>query len=207
MQYSLKHQVLVANPNFKSPPFSKSVIYIFNHDESGASGIMLNHLIQPMLSDLIQQIEIDSDEIEHLKLHANLHRLSEQFSQDATTDRHLFFGGPTNPERGYILFKGTSDHMLTDTLYIEDDLYITSSRNALLQMAKYSDFSKTHIALGNAQWASNQLELEIQDNMWFNIPSDQSLIFEIHPNDRWEHALVRAGIKPGTIILKKSGRA
>ena len=53
--------------------------------------------------------------------------------------------------------------------------------------------------LGFAGWESEQLESEMQNNMWLSAPVDSSIIFDTPIQDRWHKAASLVGIDIDTI--------
>jgi putative transcriptional regulator len=80
----LRHQLLIAMPAMADPNFSGSVVYICDHGEGGSLGLVINRPTELNLSTLFERIELKL-EIAPWK------------------DTPVFFGGPVQTERGFVL--------------------------------------------------------------------------------------------------------
>ena len=59
---SLKNQILISMPHMTDPFFSKSVIYICEHNQQGAIGIIINKQFkEPELKDIFDKLYIGDD--------------------------------------------------------------------------------------------------------------------------------------------------
>jgi len=170
---SLKNQLLIAMPALHDPNFSRTVTYICEHGEHGAMGIVLNRPTQLRLDDLLQHMEIEGG-------------LSECGGQT------VYLGGPVEEERGFVLH--TPSTPWDATLAIHDDVSITTSRDILEAIAQGGGPSRTLVALGYAGWGAGQLERELQENAWLSGPADQSILFELPAERRWEAAARLLGV-------------
>ena len=85
----LTHHFLLSMPTLADSWFDKSITYIFEHNESGAIGFVINRHTHMMAGDIYDQLKIDC------------------------TDKHcrgvpIFQGGPVDGERGFILCDSTT---------------------------------------------------------------------------------------------------
>ena len=62
------------------------------------------------------------------------------------------------------------------------------------------------LALGYAGWGPGQLENEIQQNAWLNVPADDHLLFVEGIELRWERAIGKLGIDP-SLLSDQHGHA
>ncbi|MGK0410996.1 MAG: putative transcriptional regulator, partial [Shewanella psychromarinicola] len=83
---SFKDHFLIAMPSLDETFFERAVIYICEHDQKGAMGIMVNRPIGVEVEDLLEQMEL---------------YLSPEFS--FSLDNQVLIGGPVAPERGFVL--------------------------------------------------------------------------------------------------------
>jgi len=52
------------------------------------------------------------------------------------------------------------------------------------------------LALGYAGWGPGQLDQEIRQNGWLQVPADSEIIFDIEHESKWERAIAKLGIDP-----------
>jgi len=170
---SLKNQLLIAMPSLQDPNFARTVTYICEHGDHGAMGIVLNRPTDLCLTDILQHMQIEGG-------------LGEAGGQT------VYLGGPVEEERGFVLHTHTEPW--DSTLAIDSEISITTSRDILEAMARGAGPSRTLVALGYAGWGAGQLEREIQENAWLSGPADQTILFELPPEQRWEAAARLLGV-------------
>jgi putative transcriptional regulator len=170
---SLKNQLLIAMPTLEDPNFARTVTYICEHGEHGAMGIVLNRPTDLRLADVLQHMEIEG-------------------GMGAAGEQIVYLGGPVEEERGFVLHTHTDPW--DSTLAVDEDISITTSRDILEAMARGTGPRRTLVALGYAGWGAGQLEREMQQNAWLSGPADQSILFELPADQRWEAAARLLGV-------------
>jgi len=167
---SLTGQLLIASPSMGDPRFLQTVILMVRHDRSGAFGIVINRPIgdRPLASLLAA--------------------LGDKGPAAPGTVR-IFSGGPVQPDIGFVVH--STDYHRPDTLEIDDNLAMTSSREILRDIGNQRGPSKSLIAFGYAGWAPGQLEGELAQGFWFMSPPDGSLVFDDDRDEVWDHAVKR----------------
>jgi putative transcriptional regulator len=182
---TLKNQLLIAMPSLEDPNFSRTVTYICEHGEQGAMGIVLNRPTELCLADVLKHMDIGGD----------LGDAGEQI---------VFLGGPVEEERGFVLHSHTAPW--DSTLAVNEELSVTTSRDILEAMARGDGPAHTLVALGYAGWGAGQLEREIQDNAWLSGPADQSILFDLPPDQRWKAAARLLGVDVN-LLSSEAGHA
>src|SRR4029079_329700 len=81
---NLTQHFLIAMPNMADPYFAKSLTYICEHNDHGALGIVVNRPID-------------------MTLHALFAHLSLRLNDQAYADAPIYFGGPVQTDRGFVL--------------------------------------------------------------------------------------------------------
>lgn len=170
---SLTNHFLIAMPGLKDPNFSRTVTYVCEHSEQGAMGIVINRPLDIRLGEVLEQLEIDSDDRRVLE----------------TT---VFFGGPVQKDRGFVLHSAGFSY--DSTLNITAEISVTTSRDILEAIAHGEGPERTLIALGCAGWSSGQLEDEMSANAWLNGPAGQDIIFDVPADARWQAAAQLLGV-------------
>ena len=167
---SLTGQLLIASPSMGDPRFSQTVVLMVRHDHNGAFGIVINRPLgdRPLASLLAA--------------------LGEKDPAAAGTVR-IFAGGPVEPDIGFVVH--STDYRRPDTVDIDANLALTSSREILRDIGNQRGPAKSLIAFGYAGWAAGQLEGELAQNFWFTTPQDGSLVFDDDRDEVWDHAMKR----------------
>lgn len=170
---SLKSQLLIAMPTLQDPNFARTVTYICEHGDHGAMGIVLNRPTDLCLADVLQHMQIEG-------------------GMGAAGEQIVYLGGPVEEERGFVLHTHTEPW--DSTLAVDEEISITTSRDILEAMARGTGPRRTLVALGYAGWGAGQLERELQQNAWLSGPADQSILFDLPADQRWEAAARLLGV-------------
>ena len=170
---NLTNHFLIAMPNMGDPNFSRTVTFMCQHGEDGALGIVINRPSQMSLGDIMQQMNIKT-------------RI------EAVGRLPIFYGGPVQPERGFVIHepRGNWD----SSLPVSDSIALTTSRDILEAIAEGEGPGRVVVALGYAGWGAGQLEHEIIENAWLSTPAQQSILFDLPPDQRWRAAAGQLGI-------------
>lgn len=184
ISYSADHlanQFLIAMPGMVDPNFAGSVIYLFEHTERGAMGLVINRPTELDMGALFEKIEI--------KLKA-----------DPVSDQPVYFGGPVQIERGFVLHEPTAEVLYSSSLAVPGGLTMTTSKDVLEAVATGKGPSKFLMTLGYAGWSAGQLEEEITLNGWINVPLSQEqmskIIFDTPSSQRYERTMSHLGFDP-----------
>jgi putative transcriptional regulator len=180
----LSGQFLLAMPGIGDPRFERSVIAMCAHDPAGAFGLCLHAELDGLtVPDLMRQLDIEPGD---------------------TPDIPLLFGGPVEPQRGFVLH--TPDFAGQDTRFVAGRWALTGTRDVLVAIAEGNGPSRWVAALGYAGWSEGQLERELMEHGWHAVPGTTGLVFDTEAEDRWGRAFAEAGINPG-MLSGASGRA
>lgn len=184
---SLKGQLLVAMPIMTDERFIRSVIYICEHTQDGAMGIIINHKANHIsFPDLLDRLNISSTP-------------SEDPLSNGILDQKVLIGGPVEAGRGFVLH--TEDyHCRNSTLNICGGISLTATIDILKDIAFGKGPKKSLMALGYAGWAAGQLENEIQANGWLNCPADSEIIFTPDLDAKYDKALAKIGVNPAYLV-------
>ena len=158
-------------PHMNDPIFSKSLIYICEHDKEGAMGLIIN---KPMISenaaDIIQQTGLAKIE----------------------PPPDIYFGGPVNLEMGLILHDAS--YNIEGTLTISKSVALTSNKQIVLDLKNGDGPDEFRFSFGYAGWGKGQIEREIENGDWLLMPADDDFIFSIPNTDKWKKAASKFGI-------------
>ncbi|WP_020559082.1 YqgE/AlgH family protein [Thiofilum flexile] len=170
---TFRNQLLIAMPAMRDPQFTHTVTLVCQHDEEGAFGLTINRPTDLKLQALMQQLDI---ELEDEQLQKQL----------------VLSGGPVQTEQGFVLHD--SHHPWESTMRVADDLFITSSKDILVDIAKGQGPEYFLLVLGCSGWEAGQLEQEIKDNVWLTCPATHELIFTMPYPHRWRGAAATLGV-------------
>lgn len=156
----LANQFLIAMPGMVDPNFAGSVIYLFEHTERGAMGLVVNRPTEVNLSTLFDKIDLKLEIAPLL-------------------DQPVYFGGPVQVERGFVLHESNPKLSYSSSLIIPGGLTMTTSKDVLEEVANGKGPAQFLMTLGYAGWGAGQLEEEITLNGWINVPLNREQMIEI----------------------------
>lgn len=171
---SLANHLLIAMPSLSDPNFEKTVIYLCEHHEQGSVGLIINRPMHFPLSIVFDQLEIEPIRIEINKL-------------------PLMYGGPVQPERGFVIHKQTGEWR--SSLLLQDEVTVTTSNDIIRAIATDNGPKDVLVTLGYSAWVENQLEKEVVDNIWLVCPYKAEILYDVPFDERWEYAGSTLGIK------------
>ena len=175
---SLIGQLLIATPHMDDSQFQQAVIFICQHDNDSAMGLVINRPIDELtFGDLAHTLKLGTP-------------------RDAS-EQSLFSGGPVEAKRGYILH--SQEQMMPETITISDDIALSLQMDVLRDIAQGIGPAQSKIMLGYAGWGAGQLEDEMRENMWFHIPASTDLVFSDTPETLWATCFKIAGLDAGSL--------
>ncbi len=206
---NLTHHFLIAMPGLEDAAFAKSVVYVCEHSERGALGLVINKPSELSMEGLFDKVDLP------------LHR------QDLMT-APVLQGGPVHTERGFVLH----DAMLVDassqvdvsgdvpeaaqeaaalsaisnndsdkesvyasTMTIPGGLEMTTSKDVLEALSMGAGPKRVLISLGYSAWGEGQLESELAENSWLTVGADMAVIFDTPVDQRYERAMKLLGLE------------
>jgi putative transcriptional regulator len=181
---NLTNHFLIAMPGLQDPLFGHSVVYLCEHSQRGALGLVINKPCDIDLKGLFGKVDLS---------------LTRPDLQKAP----VFFGGPVQTERGFVLHDATfadkdkpAQPVYASTMVIPGGLEMTTSRDVLEAISTGSGPRRMLVSLGYAAWGEGQLESELGDNSWLTVEADARLIFETPVAERYAQALKLLGLEP-----------
>jgi putative transcriptional regulator len=164
---SLRGKLLLAAPALKDPNFDRTVVFIAEHSEDGAMGLVLNRPSEAPVVDAIPDLTwvADSDEL-------------------------VYVGGPVAPN-GVIVLAEWDDPshavvLVDDDLgFVPGDVEDTDALAAAVRRAR--------VYAGHAGWGPGQLEDELAEEAWIVEAPLREELFSNDPEGLWSAVLRRKG--------------
>ena len=174
---NLTNQFLIAMPGMGDGTFAGTVIYLCEHSEKGALGLVINKPIDIKLKNLFEKVELSLD-------------------REDLADEPVYFGGPVQTERGFVLHErlGEDGGHYNSTLQIQGGLEMTTSKDVLEALSNGAGPKKVLVTLGYSGWGAGQLEEEMSRNGWINVQAEPNIIFDTPVEQRYQKALSLLGI-------------
>ena len=201
----LSHHFLIAMPGLEDPTFAKSVVYVCEHSERGAMGLIINKPGDLSLKHLFEKVELPLQRQDLLQC-------------------NVLHGGPVQTERGFVLHDpmlekdsvdsensiteavATPNSIYASTLSVPGGLAMTTSKDVLEALANGSGPQRVVVTLGYASWGEGQLESEIGENSWLTVPADPAVIFDTPIEQRYDKALSLLGLQ-AWMLSSEAGHA
>ena len=164
---SLRGKLLLAAPALKDPNFDRTVVFIAEHSEDGAMGLVLNRPSEAPVVDAIPDLTwvADSDEL-------------------------VYVGGPVAPN-GVIVLAEWADPAQAVVL-VDDDLGFVpgdvEDTDALATAVR-----RARVYAGHAGWGPGQLEDELAEEAWIVESPLRRELFSNDPEGLWSAVLRRKG--------------
>jgi len=169
----LTHHFLIAMPNMVDPYFAKSLTYICEHSEQGALGLVVNRPIDMTLQALFE-------------------RLSLQLQERELRHAPIFFGGPVQTDRGFVLHQPAGEWQ--STLRVRDAIGLTTSKDILEAVGRGEGPPKLLVTLGYAGWSPGQIEHELSQNAWLTVEARDAIIFDLPAEEKLAAAMELLGL-------------
>ena len=178
-EMDLTGRILIAMPGMGDPRFAGAVVLLCAHSPEGSMGLIVNKPVHEMaMRDLFEQLGI---------------------SQEGAPDKApLFFGGPVETGRGFVLHTDEY-HSGLSSLEIGAGFKMTATQDILEDIAAGRGPRAALVALGYSGWGPGQLEAEIGENGWLIGEASEALIFDTAVEGIWAKALKALGIDPLTL--------
>lgn len=180
---NLTNHFLIAMPGLADATFSKSVVYLCEHSERGALGLVINKPSDIRLQNLFDKVDLP-------------------LGRTDLKDEPVFQGGPVQTERGFVLHEAilpqkteSDDPVYSSTMVIPGGLEMTTSRDVLEALSTGGGPRRVLVSLGYAAWGEGQLESEIGENSWLTVDADLAVIFETPVAQRYDKALSLLGLQ------------
>ncbi|MBA3813943.1 MAG: YqgE/AlgH family protein [Alphaproteobacteria bacterium] len=171
----LTGQFLLAMPYLADPRFEKVVIYICGHDNNGAMGLVVNKRLGDLtLKGLLDYLNLPQESIKR--------------------ELPIYFGGPVDTERGFILHSDDFTH--PGTVPLSNHISLTATVDVLQSIAAGGGPKDCLLAMGYVGWGPGQLDSELHSNKWIQAESDPEILFHVPIEKKWEVAISTLGVTP-----------
>ena len=177
----LAPSLLVSMLQIHDPNFHQTVILLCEHGEKGALGLVLNRRTDTPAAAMI-------------------HLTPPVFNASGL---ELWIGGPSEPERGWILLG--EEPRDVESIRVYDGIFLSMSLGLLRRLLERRPPPRTRLLTGYAGWGAGQLDTEMAASAWLNAEVDIGLVFNTRPSDMWEATIRRLGADPSLLQMGGSG--
>lgn len=191
---NLTNHFLIAMPGMEDAFFAKSVVYLVDHNDQGAMGLMINKAVDISMEALFVKIDLAMPRAD-------------------LADSPVLQGGPVHQDRGFVLHDpvfayGEPEQAspYQSTIRVPGGLDMTTSRDVLESISTGGGPKRVLVSLGYAAWGEGQLESELKENAWLTVEADASVIFDAPMAERYDRALGLLGLQ-AWMISTQAGNA
>jgi len=163
---SVKGKILISNSSVVTDDFHKTVVFMVEHDASGAFGLVVNKRSNYLLKEVV------------LGLPPN-----------AKSEAPMYFGGPV--DQSFISILHNNGNLENRGLEVIPGVFMSRSFDLLLTLIEEN--SKFHIFHGYSGWGALQLESEFERKSWATHEANADIIFSEEPEIVWREALRSMG--------------
>ncbi len=181
--FNLTNHFLIAMPGLDDAAFARSVVYVCEHSERGALGLVINKPSDINLQGLFDKVQLPLGR-------GDLQLLP------------VFQGGPVQTDRGFVLHEPffseaekPDDPVYASTMSIPGGLEMTTSKDVLEALSTGNGPRRVLVSLGYSAWGEGQLESELGDNSWLTVDADLAVIFDTPFDQRYDKALQLLGLQ------------
>ena len=180
---NLTNHFLIAMPGLDDAAFARSVVYVCEHSERGALGLVINKPSDINLKGLFDKVQLP-------------------LGRDDLQQLPVFQGGPVQTDRGFVLHEAffaevdkPDEPVYASTMSIPGGLEMTTSKDVLEALSTGNGPRRVLVSLGYSAWGEGQLESELGDNSWLTVDADLSVIFDTPVDQRYDKALELLGLQ------------
>ena len=163
---SLRGRLVVATPALGDSNFAHTVVFLLDHSDEGALGVVLN-----------RPSEID--------VKSALPRWDALVAQPDV----VFLGGPVQPEA--VVALGQPAKQSDGVAPVSEGVGVVDLRTDPLLLI--GDVTGMRLFAGYSGWSGGQLEEEIAQGGWFVVDAQPEDVFGDRPDDLWVRVLQRQG--------------
>jgi len=157
-------RILISEPFMLDPNFKRSVIFLTQYDELGATGFVLNQRSDAVFGDVI-------DDVPYAEI-------------------PVFTGGPVGTDTLHFLH--TCPEKISAGMEIQPGLYWGGDFEQIKELAKTGQLDPSEIKffVGYSGWSAGQLDAELNENVWIVSETvTASLIFNQTEAELWKTAV------------------
>lgn len=179
--YSLAGKFLISMPALQDGIFARSVVYLCQHDDTGAVGFVINKPVERAFTgQILKQLKLEQ-------------------TDDLGSKVTLLKGGPVQLERGFVIHP--ANKLWRATFEPNTGVAVTTSLDILESISCGEGPNKALLVLGYAGWEAGQLENEIKANAWLTADFNHDILFNTSLDKRWKQAANVFGFDLETMVM------
>jgi len=166
-EQSTRNRLLVSVPALPDANFDRTVVYMIDHDDAGAIGVVLN---RPSGVEVPEEIRI---------------------GPSWATPAVMFAGGPVTPEAVIMLGRRKLGEAPQGISTVGGTVAVLAADAVQNHEVQGIDLLRAYA--GYAGWGPRQLEAELEAGVWVILDALPDDVFSAEPSELWRRVLDREG--------------
>ncbi|MBK9037011.1 MAG: YqgE/AlgH family protein [Myxococcales bacterium] len=172
--------LLIAMPQLIDPNFTRSVVLMIEHNDSGSFGLVINQPSPIKAGELLDSLAM---------------------AWGGDDDTVVWSGGPVSPTTGWVLHEPLAALATDDgTAAIGPGVALSTSPERLRLLAA-SPPTRLRLLLGYSGWGPGQLAREMAQGSWLHADLDAKIVFDLDADAMWRAAVASLGINPDAVVV------
>lgn len=163
-----KGQLLVANPGIYEPNFHRTLVFVLEHEEAGALGVVLNRPSETPVGSVLPE-----------------------WSMVASPPDVLFVGGPVNENAIIGIAEAATDPVAESEGWAPLWGGLATVDLQIDPLDLGVDIARLRVFAGYSGWAPGQLEGELDSGMWIVVEGTPDDVLTPDPESLWRVVLGR----------------
>ena len=173
MTDSTRNHLLVSVPALGDDNFDRTVVYVIDHDDGGAIGVVLN---RPSDVDVPEEVDVGTP---------------------WASPEVLFEGGPVSPEAVILLGRRRLGEEPKGIASVGGTVAVVAAEAVETREVEGLDLMRAYA--GYAGWGPHQLDTELEAGVWVVLDALPDDVFSGEPANLWRAVLSRQGGKLAAI--------
>ena len=174
---STRGKLLVATPPLEDPNFDRTVVYVLEHTDDGAVGVVLNRADEPAVA-LADEFDLDD---------------LEAWTDLLAPPARIFLGGPVGDDSLIALAETERDTPRSDDSWGELTSTLGTVDLSVAPVDVAGSLRRVRIFRGYAGWSPGQLEAELRIGAWMVFDTESDDLFTAEPIGLWRRVVRRQG--------------
>ena len=155
--------LLIAEPFLKDPNFSRTVVFLCDHQDEGSFGFVINRVFGHTLNELM-------NDLDELKL-------------------PVFYGGPVQMDTIHFLHQYPD--LIPGSYEVLDGIYWGGDFETALDLLRSgkADSNKIRFFIGYSGWGEGQLKDELKEKSWLLVQATRKIVFPKEISETWKDSL------------------
>ena len=165
----MRGHLLLAAPSLFDPNFRRTVVFIAEHGEEGAMGLVLNRPAEVSVVDTVPDLAAYAADVEE----------------------PIYVGGPVQTQAVIVIAEFDLPER-SPAIVLDDDVgFVPADADDHDELATLC--RRTRVFAGHSGWGPGQLDDELEEKAWITAPAIREDLFTDDPDGLWSTVMRRKG--------------